>query len=168
MDELKQQRSELIELLGVYLEQERQVAPLAARILATLIINGNLGTTFEQLVHELEASKSTISNHLTMLENNQSIIYFTKCGDRKRYYTMAPGYFARKITSLTNQWKQEYHLHQKTLEYKLNYNRVHNEQPVSTHIHENAIDFFQNTLSFFEKLLEEFKQKEEKHNIHKL
>ena len=61
--ELQQQRSQLIEQLGVQLECDN-LAPLAARIFATLILTGKQGTTFEQLVADLSLDKTILQEAL--------------------------------------------------------------------------------------------------------
>ena len=73
------ERKNLIEELGVHLEGDH-LAPLAARILATLILSGKKGVTFEELVNELNAGKSTVSTHLDHLQNTNRVTYFTKPG----------------------------------------------------------------------------------------
>lgn len=87
--ELNIQKRNLIEKLGVQLEGD-QLAPLAARILATLILTGKKGITFDELVRDLCAGKSTISTHLDHLQSSNRIKYFTKSGDRKRYFIINP------------------------------------------------------------------------------
>lgn len=152
---LEKRKKDLIEKLGVYIEVERKVPPIAARILATLIINGCKGTTFDQLVTDLEASKSTISTHLSNLELQNSIIYFTKCGDRKRYYTIKPGYITRKIRSLSEQWSREIELQKEIISYKNDFNRAQhkdeNHLPVA--FHEQSLHFLESTLEYLEKQL---------------
>lgn len=163
-EELKTQKKKLIEMLGVYFEQEKSIAPLAARIQAMLILNGERGTTFEQLVSGLEASKSTICTHLNTLVGQQSVMYFTKCGDRKRYYSMAPGYVSRKIDSLRNQWQEEEALQKKILAYKNAYNTIHMGPPLTTTIHENALDFFEQAMHFLTQMASRYQTKEQLHN----
>src|SRR5690606_18841559 len=80
------QKSALIEKLGVSIEQKEQLAPVAARIMAYIVLKGKSGTTFEDLTHDLCASKSTISTHLNHLYDLKKIDYFTKLGDRKKYF----------------------------------------------------------------------------------
>lgn len=164
MEELKEQKKKLIELLGVYFEREKLVAPLAARILSTLILNGSQGTTFEQLVNDLEASKSTICTHLNALEGQQKISYFTKCGDRKRYYFMAPGYVSRKIDLLLSQWQRERTLQEQILVYKRNYNKQFPGLPLTTTIHEDVLSFLSQSIHFLEQLSPKFQNKEIKLN----
>ncbi|HRP91051.1 MAG TPA: ArsR family transcriptional regulator [Edaphocola sp.] len=150
----------LVESLGIYLEMNRLVAPLAARIMATLIINGEYGTSFEQLIKDLEASKSTISTHLTNLESQQIISFYTKCGDRKRYYIMKPGYISRKINQLIEQWRAEINIHKKVLEYKLAFNKNCNtpEEMVSITFHEQSIKFLADTIEYLTQQIKEFQK----------
>lgn len=164
-EKLKTQKKKLIEMLGVYFEQEKSIAPLAARILAMLTLNDDRGTTFEQLVTDLEASKSTICTHLNTLVGQQRITYFTKCGDRKRYYSMAPGYVSRKIGALLNQWHKEELLQKEILAYKNDYNEINTETPLTTAIHENALDFFAQAINFLNQLADRYQTKEQIHNI---
>src|SRR5690606_19961024 len=98
--DLKKYKCNLVERLGVFLEQEEQLAPLAARILAILLLTDKNGITFEQLVGDLRASKSTISTHLQSLLNNGRINYFTKQGDRKRYFTINPNRILKSIDDM--------------------------------------------------------------------
>ncbi|MEZ4793161.1 MAG: hypothetical protein R2783_06785 [Gelidibacter sp.] len=82
------EKQDLVERLGVFMEQKEQLAPVAARIFSYIILTGKVGTTFEDLVRDLCASKSTISTHLNHLADLKQIVYFTKPGDRKKYYTV--------------------------------------------------------------------------------
>lgn len=163
--ELHEEREKLIEAIGVFVEKERLIAPLAARIFATLIINGSRGTTFEQLVNDLGASKSTIFTHLNTLEAQQKISYYTKCGDRKRYYYITPGYISRKIKVYTDDWKKERVLQKKILEYKRKYNESELNEPLSIKEHEIIIDFLTQFIAGFEKLDEKYQKIIEKKTI---
>lgn len=149
-EELEIQRKQLVEVLGIYFERERQIAPLAARILASLVINGTCGTTFDQLVTDLEASKSTISTHLTALEGQQWISYFTKTGDRKRYYTMLPGYINRKISALTSQWNKEIDLQKQIIDYKTEFNNLYPEQHYPLQAHFQSLKFLEEAVTYFD------------------
>jgi HTH-type transcriptional regulator, glycine betaine synthesis regulator len=44
------------------------------------------GMTFDDIVKFLNASKSSISNSLNYFLQRNRIVYFTKPGDRKRYF----------------------------------------------------------------------------------
>lgn len=151
-------------MLGVYFEQEQQVAPLAARILAMLILQGNRGTTFEQMVTDLEASKSTICTHLNSLIDQKRIGYFTKCGDRKRYFSMAPGYISRKIEGLATQWNREIILQQQILAYKKAFNKENPEEPLSLTVQEDVLEFLSRAIASLEELAPKYQNKEKQHN----
>ena len=86
MDNLEKRKLELVEKLGIFLEKKEQIAPVAARIFSFIILTGKQGTTFDDLVTNLCASKSTISTHLNHLQDLKKLEYFTKPGDRKKYF----------------------------------------------------------------------------------
>ncbi len=82
-------REEIIETLGLHLEEEYNLPPLAARIYAILILTDKDGLTFEDCLERRGASKSSISTSLNLLVNMGMVTYFTKHGDRKRYFITA-------------------------------------------------------------------------------
>ncbi len=119
--DLEYQRKYLIEELGVHMEGDN-LAPLAARIISTLILSGKKGVTFDELVKELQAGKSTISTHLEHLQNTNRVKYFTKTGDRKRYFIIDPDFILNMMDEMINKWENEKKLHLKIKEYKQQYN----------------------------------------------
>ena len=120
--ELDVQKKNLIEELGVHLERDN-LAPLAARIMATLILSGKKGVTFDELVCNLQAGKSTVSTHLDHLQNSKRVKYFTKPGDRKRYFIIDPDLIVNVMDELLNKWENEKKLHLKIREYKQQCNK---------------------------------------------
>src|SRR5690606_12096873 len=80
-------KHELTETLGLHLEGEHKLPPLAARIYAILILTAQEGLSYEDCQEKLGASKSSTSTSLNLLLNMGIISYFTKHGDRKRYFT---------------------------------------------------------------------------------
>src|SRR3546814_20396623 len=81
---LKQQiKEELIEDFGKFMEADSKVPPLAARMLAHLIIDNHKGITFEEMVDLLKASKSSVFTTLNILLHKGRFIYYTVPGDRK-------------------------------------------------------------------------------------
>ena len=122
-EELEKQKEELIEQLGVQFENDN-LAPLAARVMATLILNGKQGITFDKLVCSLNASKSTISTHLEHLQATNKVKYFTKTGDRKRYFIINPDLMLNVIDEMIAKWEAETLIHEKILAYKKKYNEV--------------------------------------------
>jgi DNA-binding transcriptional regulator GbsR (MarR family) len=88
--DIENEKNELKEMYGVHFEKLYNIPPLAARILGTLIIDGcKAGLTFEALVENLNASKSSISTNLNLLLKMDKITYFTISGDRKKYFKAA-------------------------------------------------------------------------------
>jgi len=159
--DLEQQKTELIELLGVQLECDN-LAPLAARIFATLILTGKQGLTFEQLVCDLNASKSSVSSHLENLQTSQKVKYFTKPGDRKRYFIIHPNLMVNVIDEMTSKWETEKELHQKVLSYKKECNRKATDKDLLF-----DLEFQQDFLTFLEEAtsaIQKFKSKiQQKH-----
>lgn len=162
--ELEVEKKRLVELLGVYFEQEKQNPPLASRILAMLILNGDRGTTFDQLVFELEASKGTISTHLSSLIAQQRIGYFTKSGDRKRYYIISGDLIFRKIDDLLVQWNKEIGLRKQVIAYKTAFNEIHADTPISLTMERDMLNFLQNSVAYFGKQASAYQTKDKQNN----
>jgi DNA-binding transcriptional regulator GbsR (MarR family) len=113
-----QEEKRLIEDFGVHLEQKEELSPLAARIFATLILQVGYGVTFDELVNDLEASKSSISTNLKLLSQLNLIEYTTKCGDRKKYYRVPDDQVYRVIDRKIRTWEKELSLHKRVYNYK--------------------------------------------------
>ena len=88
MDSLEE-KNELVEMYGIHFESVYNLPPLAARILGNLILNCS-GMSFEKLLESTGASKSSVSTNLQLLLKFGKINYYTKHGDRKKYYKSAP------------------------------------------------------------------------------
>ena len=108
----------LIEKMGVHIESSEQMAPLAARIIASLVLKGKKGETFEGLVEQLHASKSTISTHLTHLQSSHRITYYTKPGDRKKYFILSPNALISSMDEMIEKWQKEREIHLEIADYK--------------------------------------------------
>jgi DNA-binding transcriptional regulator GbsR (MarR family) len=87
---LNQQQKELIERFGVFMEQ-RGVAPVQARITCLLMICDHAELTFDEIYMTLKISKSAASNAINTLLMMGKIEYYTKPGDRKRYFRSKVG-----------------------------------------------------------------------------
>ena len=111
-------KMDLVEKLGVHIEKRELLAPVAARILSYIILTGKKGSTFEDLVKILCASKSTISTHLNHLQDLKKIIYFTKTGDRKKYFIINKDMVVHHIDDMINEWAEVRKLHQEIKNYK--------------------------------------------------
>lgn len=148
-------RKKLIEKLGVHIEGKEQFAPLAARILAALILTGKQGITFEALVCELAASKSTISTHLTTLQAANRITYYTKSGDRKKYFILIPDSTVHSMTEMLKCWKNERELHLEVIDYKREINKTlpkDSDEKFDLEFHTDYLEFLTQASASMEKL----------------
>ncbi|TXK72601.1 GbsR/MarR family transcriptional regulator [Mesonia sp. HuA40] len=87
-----EEKKNLVERLGIQFERELNITPLAARILALLILTPSEGLTFDEITQITGASKSSISTNVNLLLQLKTIDYFTKPGDRKRYFKVTSNY----------------------------------------------------------------------------
>ena len=160
-----QQRSALIEKLGVFLESKDQLAPVAARIKAYIILKGKSGTTFEDLVSDLCASKSTISTHLNHLHDLKKIDYFTKLGDRKKYFIINKDAICQNIDSMINSWANEKELHLEIRNYKEKVNAsgvLDEDLKFDLGLHDDYIQFFEEVTKSVLKLRSKIAEKNNK------
>jgi len=151
--DLEAHKTQLIEKLGVQFEKEHQLAPVAARIFSTVIITGKKGVTFEQLVTDLKAGKSTVSTHLEHLQATNRIEYYTKCGDRKRYFIVKPDLMENHIDEMTAKWEAQKCIHKEVLEYKMKSNELNKEDPpFDLEFQKSLLDFLDEATAAVNKL----------------
>ncbi|MEM5566526.1 transcriptional regulator [Psychroserpens sp. AS72] len=154
-EEICQKKMSLVEKLGVHLENREQLAPVAARILAYIILTGKKGTTFEDMVTILCASKSTISTHLNHLQDLNKIVYFTKTGDRKKYFVINKDMVVQHIDNMINKWNEEREIHLELKNYKetINNNKIDNEdEKFDLSFHDDYIKFIDGATASVEEL----------------
>lgn len=154
-DSICKEKMALVEKLGVHLESREQLAPVAARILAYIILTGKKGTTFEDMVTILCASKSTISTHLNHLQDLNKIMYFTKTGDRKKYFVINKGMVVQHIDTMMNKWREEREIHLELKNYKetINNNTIENEnEKFDLSFHDDYIKFIDGATVSVEEL----------------
>ena len=82
--------------MNVYLEKNG-MQPVAAKVLALLMVVDEPELTFDEIQESLQISKSATSNGINYLLDTQRIDYVSKVGERKRYFK----------TRITN-WKESY------------------------------------------------------------
>jgi len=83
-ERIKKQK-ELIEYIGRNGERDG-FQPVAARIMALLMVMDQEEYTFDEIVKEMQISKGCVSLALQNLELRGLVEYVTYPGDRKRYY----------------------------------------------------------------------------------
>lgn len=155
METMQEKKCELVEKLGIHFEKKKQMAPMAARIFAYVILTGKKGTTFEDLVNDLCASKSTISTHLNHLQDLKKLIYFTKTGDRKKYFVLDHDTMLRDISDMVEEWQEEKELHVKIMDFKNEVNQnLSDDEKFELRFHESFIEFHNQAIKSIIKLKE--------------
>lgn len=99
MKSASEQHKELIEEIGMGVEERAGLSPLASRIYALLTMSSANGLTFDEIKGTIEASKSSISVNINVLLQLKYVEYYTKPGDRKRYFKVSK-YFQLKFLEL--------------------------------------------------------------------
>jgi len=85
-ERIKRQK-DLVEIAGRFYDK-KGLQPIAGRILGLLTVMDKELFTFDEIVEELQVSKSSVSNALKLLEFADAIEYSTVAGDRKRYFQL--------------------------------------------------------------------------------
>lgn len=144
----------LVEKLGVHLENREQLAPVAARIMSYIILTGKKGATFEDMVSILCASKSTISTHLNHLQDLNKIEYFTKTGDRKKYFVINKDMILHHVDEMIKNWQEVRELH---LEIK-NYKEIINNQKIENDDEKFELNFHNDYIKFLDEATESIQE----------
>lgn len=149
------ENSILIEEIGVLIEERAFLSPLAARIYATLILESDEGLTFEAITELHKASKSSVSNNLKVLVKLKYISYYTKPGNRKRYFKASKFYVKTAMENYAQLFEKEIEVID-----KINgFNKTnHPEKFYSKLSEENQYQ------SYLKKIQKEFKNKIEQAN----
>lgn len=151
----QEKKKHLVEKLGVHFENNYRLAPVAARIFSYIVLNGRSGTTFEDLVINLGASKSTISTHLNNLLALKKIVYFTKPGDRKKYFMINEDSIALSIDEMIESWvrQRELHVEIKAFKQSLDVSKV-SEATIKfdSQFHDNYIKFIDDVTTSLSEL----------------
>ena len=119
-ERIKKQR-ELIERIGRNNERDG-FQPVTARILGLLMVMDKGEYTFDEIVDEMQISKSSASNALRNLELRGVIEYVTYPGDRKRYFRFVSGDINEIIAEIEKRMQQKLHIMQQIIELKKNPN----------------------------------------------
>jgi DNA-binding transcriptional regulator GbsR (MarR family) len=86
-EERVRRQKELVERIGRHFEDEG-FQPIAARIRGLLMVMDKERFTFDEIVEELNISKSTASTSLKNLQARGVVDYVTLPGERKRYFEL--------------------------------------------------------------------------------
>jgi DNA-binding transcriptional regulator GbsR (MarR family) len=111
---------EVTEELGVYFEKNKLLSPLSARIFSMLILTDKDGLSFDEIIEGLDSCKSSVSTNLQLLQNQGRVVYFTKPGNRKRYFKIAPNDIFVQLDKKIEQWEKEKDIHLRVYNFKKN------------------------------------------------
>ena len=119
-----------------------------------LFLTGKGGITFENLVKDLNASKSTICTHLNTLQASGRVSYFTKPGDRKRYFNVTPNRLVQVMDEMLDNWNEQYDIHTNIMEYKTAANNLSTDESEEFDLifHENYLQFLEEVSNAVKKL----------------
>ena len=92
-----QEKKNLVEVLGMFFQDRHKLPPLAARIYATLVLSSDEGYSFDELMEITKASKSSVSTNLNLLISLKFIEFYTKTGNRKRYFRSSGSYIKNML-----------------------------------------------------------------------
>lgn len=80
-------KEQYVEDLGVQFEKMGRT-PIEGRVFSCLLVANPPEISFDEIVDFLQASKSSVSNALKKLQQECTVKYITKSGDRKRYFVV--------------------------------------------------------------------------------
>ena len=123
MDCCSPEKQKLIEEIGVHFEKVHNLAPLAARIYILMILSPNDGHTFDEIIEITRASKSSVSTQLNLLLQTKKVEYFTKPGDRKRYFRASRTYLKNTLIEDLENIKEDIRLVEKLHDFNKQYNK---------------------------------------------
>ncbi len=151
-------RSKLIETLGLHLEAEYGLPPLAARIYAELVLTDDQGLTFDDCLARRGASKGSVSTALSLLQKMGTITYYTKPGDRRRYFTIAArkAFFRSKLEEQLKKIEKDRAIITLVNDYNKEHSRAHYERYGQRT--ESYLDFLDESERLVQKSLDQFKQ----------
>lgn len=116
-------KEKLVEEIGVYIEQDGPLSPLAARIYALLMLCPRAGHSFDEIVELSKSSKSSVSTSLNLLLTNGGIEYFTKPGERKRFFRLSKSYLKVNLKNSKDHISKELRMIKKVEQFNIRYNK---------------------------------------------
>jgi DNA-binding transcriptional regulator GbsR (MarR family) len=119
---LSVKKKNLIETIGGLLEERANLSPLASRIYALLILSSNNGISFETIAKTIQASKSSVSSNLNVLLQLHYVNYYTKSGDRKRYFRTSQFFIQNTMEQQIPLIEKELHIVQKVNDFNKDHN----------------------------------------------
>lgn len=155
------EREKLIEKVGLYFERKNDLPPLGARVFALLLLSNETGNTFDEIVELSKSSKGAVSTNINLLLQNGSIEYFTKCGERKRYFRLSKNYLILRLKDRESETIQELDNLHRIEEFNAKYNPQRYEQNKEfTKVYR---DYLSDSRKILENLVEKLNELEKNH-----
>jgi len=114
-----QKQRELVEYIGRFYEEEG-LQPTAARILGLLMVMDKERFTFDEIVEELQISKSSASLALRILQTRGDVDYTTLPGDKKRYFELKKRNLFALINDVEEKMRRQKEILQNIVDLKAN------------------------------------------------
>ena len=145
----------LEEMMTELFRRLHHLSPMAARTLSVLAIEGSAeGLTFEGLIERLQASKSTLSTSINLLQDKELVYYETKKNKRRKYFKSFP--FDKRFGEFLDLVRYE-------KDFTARFESYMKEQNQREHIFPqeriNKMDVFLDFLTQIEELTEDFLEK---------
>ncbi|WP_419212402.1 GbsR/MarR family transcriptional regulator [Maribacter sp. X9] len=126
-----QEKKNLVEVLGIFFQDRHKLPPLAARIYAILVLSSDDGYSFDDFIEITQASKSSISTNLNLLISLKFIEFFTKTGNRKRYFRSSGSYIKNMLNEHFEAISKELEMVQKINDFNRNNNHQISERRIA-------------------------------------
>mgnify|MGYP001184932180 CR=1 FL=1 len=156
MKEYSVEKKKAVESIGLHIEKRTQIAPLAARIQALMILSSDKGMSFDEIVDFTQASKSSISSNLNLLLQMKSMEYYTIPGDRKRYFRSSKDYLFLRLEKYLEMVNEEIQVTKQINEFNEKHHEVSEEDSFGflfKEFLEQQKNIIQNTLEKMERNL---------------
>ena len=145
----------LEEMMTELFRRLHHLSPMAARTLSVLAIEGSAeGLTFEGLIERLQASKSTLSTSINLLQDKELVYYETKENKRRKYFKSFP--FDKRFGEFLDLVRYE-------KDFTIRFESYMKEQNQREHIFPqeriNKMDVFLDFLTQIEELTQDFLEK---------
>lgn len=149
---------DLFEDMSTMYMEEYGLTPLTANIYTLLFFDyQHQGITFDELIEATNASKSSVSNALNRLLQNNCIEYFTKIEERKRYYRINKSIFKVNFLNKIHKIKMEHKILKRFAVHRSHIidNDDEESQKLQLHIQlqENIIKLYEDTLNSLNQTL---------------
>jgi transcriptional regulator len=152
---LDKEKIALEEMMTELFRRLHHLSPMAARTLSVLAIEGSAeGLTFEGLIERLQASKSTLSTSINLLQDKELVYYETKKNKRRKYFKSFP--FDKRFGEFLDLVRYE-------KDFTIRFESYMKEQNQREHIFPqeriNKMDVFLDFLTQIEELTQDFLEK---------